>query len=68
MLDFAKNEWLILKEKCEKIGIDILDEQRRFAEQNLAESIQALELGELESCLDKLGELDKIMEKLKRRV
>ena len=68
LLEFAKNEWFILKEKCEKIGIDLLDEQRRFAEQNLAESIQALELGELESCLDKLGELDKIMEKLKRRV
>ena len=32
------------------------------------ESIQALELGELELCLDKLGELDKVMEKMKRRI
>ena len=35
-------------------------------EQNLTESIQALELGELELCLDKLGELDKVMEKMKK--
>ncbi len=68
LLDFAKNEWSMLREKCEKIGIDILDEDRRYAEQNLAESIQSLELGELELCLEKLGELDKAMEKLKRRV
>ena len=65
LLEFAKGEWSSLKDKCEKIGIDILDDGRRSAEQNLAESIQALELGDLELCLDKLGELDKVMEKMK---
>lgn len=68
LLEFAKGEWSVLKDKCEKIGIDILDDNRRSAEKNLAESIQALELGELELCLDKLGELDKVMEKMKRRI
>ena len=67
MLEFAKGEWSVLKDKCEKIGIDILDDIVD-PRTKPCESIQALELGELELCLDKLGELDKVMEKMKRRI
>ena len=68
LLEFAKNEWTILKNKCESIGIDLLDEQRRTAEQFISEAIKAIENGELEVCLDKLGESENMMEKLRRRV
>ena len=68
LLEFAKNEWAILKNKCESIGIDLLDEQRRTAEQFISEAIKAIENGELEVCLDKLGESENMMEKLRRRV
>ncbi len=68
LLEFAKNEWAILKNKCDSIGIDILDEQRRTAEQFISEAIKAIENGELEVCLDKLGESENMMEKLRRRV
>ena len=68
LLEFAKNEWAILKNKCDSIGIDILDEQRRTAEQFISEAIKAIENGELEACLDKLGESENMMEKLRRRV
>ena len=68
LLEFAKNEWAILKNKCDSIGIDLLDEQRRTAEQFISEAIKAIENGELEACLDKLGESENMMEKLRRRV
>ncbi|MAT48624.1 MAG: hypothetical protein CMA27_02205 [Euryarchaeota archaeon] len=68
LLEFAKNEWTTLRNKCEKIGIDILDKQRRNAEQFISEATIAIENGELKVCLDKLGETDKMMEKLRRRV
>ncbi|MED5271691.1 MAG: hypothetical protein VX613_02245 [Candidatus Thermoplasmatota archaeon] len=68
LLEFAKNEWAILKNKCDSIGIDLLDEQRRTAEQFISEAIKAIENGELEVCLDKLGESENMMEKLRRRV
>jgi hypothetical protein len=68
LLNFAKNEWATLRVKCDKVGIDLLDEQRRYAEQYLAEASQSVQTGELQICLDKLGEADAMMEKLRRRV
>ena len=68
LLNFAKNEWATLRVKCDKVGIDLLDEQRRYAEQYLAEASQSAQTGELQICLDKLGEADAMMEKLRRRV
>ena len=68
LLEFAKKEWSKLREKCDKVGIDLLDEERRNAEQFLAEASQAAQIGELHICLDKLGEADVMMEKLRRRV
>ena len=68
LLKFAKNEWATLRIKCDKVGIDLLDEQRRNAEQYIAEASQAAQTGELQVCLDKLGEADTMMEKLRRRV
>ncbi len=68
LLEFAKKEWSTLRIKCEQEGIDLLDEQRRHAEQYLAEATQAIELGDLQLCLDKLGASDTMMEKLRRRV
>jgi len=68
LLGFAKKEWSTLRAKCEELRIDILDEQRRFAEQYIAEASQAMNIGELQLCLDKLGDADIMMEKLRRRV
>ena len=68
LLDFAKKEWFSLRENSEKVGIDILDKQRIKGDQLISEAFQNIEDGNIQKCLELLGDLDLIMEKLRRRI
>jgi len=68
LLNFAKEEWFSLRENSEKVGIDILDEQRRMGDKLISEAFQTFEAGEIQRCLEFLGDLDLIMEKIRRRI
>ena len=68
LLAFVEGEWKTLRKKLEDIGVDLLDENRREAEQVISEAALAHREGSVETCLELLGQADKLMEKLRRRV
>ena len=68
LLEFVEGEWKALRKKLEDAGIDLLDENRREAERVISEAGVAHREGSVELCLELLSQVDKLMEKLRRRV
>ena len=68
LYDFVMDEWRILRNQSEAIGIKVKDDDRRLTEQAIAEAGDALSVGRIEDCLEHLGSADASMERLRRRI
>ena len=67
MLDFLQGDWLALRKRLDSSGIGPGDSSRMEAEKTIADAEQALERGELQTCLEALGVADAAIESLRRR-
>ncbi|RAH14890.1 MAG: hypothetical protein CMB56_004295 [Methanobacteriota archaeon] len=68
LLNFAKKEWFSLREECDKKGINNLDEQRIYGDNLISNSHKKILTGDVQEGLNFLGDLDLLMEKLRRRI
>ena len=68
LYEFATGEWRALRQKCEQSGIKIQDPDRMECERIMALAEERLGEGSLEACLTHLGEVDAMMEKIRRRL
>jgi hypothetical protein len=68
LYDFVTEEWKILRNQCEAALIKVDDEERRDCEKAIALAKDALDVGQIENCLQELSNADAMMEKLRRRI
>ena len=68
LLDFIEEEWKGLRNRLESSGIGPGDEERKSCEASVSNAKDALDSGDVESCLISLGESDELIERLRRRV
>ena len=67
LLDFLQEDWQALRKRLDSSGIGPGDSGRMKAEKAIADAEQALEKGELQTCLEALGVADAAIESLRRR-
>ena len=67
LLNFIENEWKDIRNKLESAGIGPEDKERLNCESSVSKARQALESGDIDTCLKTLGESDGLMERLRRR-
>ncbi len=67
MFDFLQSDWISLRKRLDSAGIGPDDGTRMSAEKALAEAEEKIEKGNLQNCLDLLGDADTAMESLRRR-
>lgn len=67
LLNFIENEWKEIRNKLESAGIGPEDKERLNCESSVSKARQALESGDVDTCLKTLGESDGLMERLRRR-
>ncbi len=68
LLAFVQDEWSSLRNKLEAAGIKAKDTERKDCEKAVANAAKHHETGNIDACLDDLGNADSLMEKLRRRV
>ena len=68
LLEFVQSEWTELRRRLDSTSIDPTDETRRATEAAIKQAIEALEVGDVQSCLTALGTADELSENLRRRV
>ena len=68
LLEFVQSEWTELRRRLDSTSIDPTDETRRATEAAIKQEIEALEVGDVQSCLTALGTADELSENLRRRV
>ena len=68
LLDFIEEEWKGLRNRLDSSGIGPGDEERKSCEASVSNAKDALDSGDVESCLISLGESDELIERLRRRV
>ena len=68
LLDFLQGEWRGLRNKLEAMGIKVDDAERNACEAAIGEANAAHGTGDVETTLEKLGQADSLMEKLRRRI
>ncbi len=68
LLDFVSDEWKILRNQLEAAMIKPDDKERLECEACVAKASEALELSNVEECLENLSKADDLMEKLRRRI
>ena len=68
LLSFVSEEWKILRNQLDSANIKVGDEMRRQAEAGVAKAKDAHSAGQIEECLNILGETDDVMERLRRRI
>jgi hypothetical protein len=68
LLNFLQEEWRGLRNKLEAAGIKVGDGERNACEAAVGEAAAAHQIGDMDSCLAKLGEADGMMEALRRRI
>jgi len=68
LLEFVQSEWTELRRRLDSTSIDPTDETRRATEAAIKQAIEALEAGDVQSCLTALGTADELSENLRRRV
>lgn len=66
LLDFLHGEWRTLRPRLESAGVKAANEDRRTCESAVAEATAAVERGDIDVALLKLGEADAAMERLRR--
>ena len=68
LLDFVAEEWKVLRNQLEAALIKPADKERLECEACVAKASEALELSNVEECLENLSKADDLMEKLRRRI
>ncbi len=67
LLNFIENEWKDTRNKLESSGVGPQDKDRLSCESEVSKARNALESGDVDSCLKSLGKSDELMERLRRR-
>ena len=68
LYDFVMDQWRVLRNQCEAIGIGIQDDDRRDCEAAIALAEEMLGVSKIEECLQGLAQADAAMERLRRRI
>ena len=68
LLGFVSEEWKVLRNQLEAALIKPADKERLECEACVAKASEALELSNVEECLENLSKADDLMEKLRRRI
>ena len=68
LLTYVQEEWTALRKKLESAGIKAIDGERAETEKAVANATAALDKGDIETCLNHLGQADALLERLRRRV
>ena len=68
LFDFVADQWRVLRNQCEAIGIGVQDDDRRACEEAVAAAGDMLGVSNIEGCLEALAEADGAMERLRRRI
>jgi hypothetical protein len=68
LYDFVMDQWRVLRNQCEAVGISVQDEDRRACEQAIAEAEAMLGVSNIEATLQGLAQADAAMERLRRRI
>ena len=68
LYDFVMDQWRVLRNQCEAIGIGIQDDDRRDCEEAIALAEEMLGVSKIEECLQGLAQADAAMERLRRRI
>ena len=67
LLNFIENEWKDTRKKLESSGVGPQDKDRLACESEVSKARNALETGDVDSCLKSLGKSDELIERLRRR-
>jgi hypothetical protein len=68
LYDFVMDQWRVLRNQCEAVGIGVQDDDRRACEEAIAEAESMLGVSKIEACLLSLAQADAAMERLRRRI
>ena len=68
LLEFLQGEWRGVRDRLQAAGIKVKDGERNACEATIGEAVAALDKGDIDTCLGKLGEADQMMEALRRRI
>jgi hypothetical protein len=68
LLEFLQGEWRGVRDRLQAAGIKVNDAERNACEAAIGEAVAALDKGDIDTCLGKLGEADQMMEALRRRI